>query len=75
MSDTWLITITTTSPVDALLLALEFEGCEVEHAPRSDEVANEALPRSERASRSIRTSMAISLELQSAVAANEAWPG
>lgn len=74
MNDTWLITITTTSPADALLLALEFEGCEIEHALRSDEVAGAARPRAEHATRSIRTSMTIPPELQSAAAANEGWP-
>jgi hypothetical protein len=74
MSDTWFITITTTSPVDAFLLALEFEQCEIEHARRSSEVAHEARSRAERANRSIRTSMTIPPELQSAAAANEGWP-
>lgn len=71
--DTWLITITTTSPVDALLLALEFEECEIEHAARSGEGAREARPHAGDAC-SIRTSMTIPPELQSAAAANEGWP-
>jgi hypothetical protein len=74
MSDTWLITITTARPVAAILLALEFEGCEVEHASRSVEAANEGRPRAERAGRSIRTSMAIPAALRAAAAANEGWP-
>ena len=73
MSDTWLITITTTSPVDALLLALEFEECEIERAARPVEGAREARPHAEHAC-SIRTSMTIPPELRSAAAANEGWP-
>lgn len=73
MSDTWLITITTTSPLDVLLLALEIEGCEIENASPSCEAASEARPRAERASRSIGTSMAIPPELRFAAAANDGW--
>lgn len=74
MSDIWLITITTTSPVDVLLLAAEFEGCEIEHASRSDEAAREMRTRAAHAGRSVGTSMTIPRELQSAAAANEGWP-
>ncbi len=74
MSDTWLITITTTSPVDALLLALEFEECEIERASSSDEAVCETRTHAAHAVRSVGTSMNIPRELQSAAAANEGWP-